>query len=323
MTARRIALALVLVAPAVGLLLSPWRPDGTLVYLGMLPAGLGLLVDRRAALTASLLTPASMLAATALRDLPLGAALFMLVLGAAVGLSAAVGWHGIGSLVGPLAAFALLGTPLVALPSGTVSAVSSPAAVATMTGLVAFGGLWTTFVGGVLARNVRGIGPRPVPRPASAYFGLTLGILAGLITYTVDDWTDARNRWWLLLTVFVMIQPYFTGTLRRAGSRVVDVLAGTVLAAVVAHTLDELPVVLVLVALALTGCAVRAVLRSPFWVVPLFLTPAVVLLTSGGEDVLVAANVEHAVFIVAASLATVPILVMGRRIMAVKEPNTS
>ncbi|MNW68520.1 hypothetical protein D3C74_473080 [compost metagenome] len=57
--------------------------------------------------------------------------------------------------------------------------------------------------------------------------------------------------------------------------------------------------------------------------VPLFLTPAVVLLTSGGEDVLVAANVEHAVFIVAASLATVPILVMGRRIMAVRAPNTS
>ncbi|MEK8226866.1 hypothetical protein NKG05_13415 [Oerskovia sp. M15] len=71
MSARRILLALVLVAPAVGLLLSPWRHDGTLVYLGMLPAGAALLVSRRAAVAASALAPAVMLVGASLRPLPL------------------------------------------------------------------------------------------------------------------------------------------------------------------------------------------------------------------------------------------------------------
>ncbi|MEK8226865.1 FUSC family protein [Oerskovia sp. M15] len=153
-----------------------------------------------------------------------------------------------------------------------MSAVDSPAALTAMAGWVLAGGLWTTLVGGHLARGLPTSDHDP-SRGGGRVLRAGPGAPGGVITHTVHDWTDSRNRWWLLLIAFVIVQPYFAAGLARAATRVVDVLAGTVLAAVIAHELRDLPLVLVALSLVLTGIAVRVLLRSPFWIVPLFLTP--------------------------------------------------
>ncbi|GAA3214236.1 FUSC family protein [Oerskovia jenensis] len=315
MSPRKIGLVLLLVAPMVALMLSPWKHDGTLVYLGMLPAGVGLLVGRGAALVAGPLTAVCMAVGVSLSDLPLAGAVFMTVLGACVGFSAVRGWHGIGGFVGPQTAFALIGGPLVALPSGTVAASTSVGALAAMAGWVAFGGLWTALIGGLLTRGMRLPGPKPVPERVATYFGLALAVLAGVATYVAMGWVDSPNAWWLLLTLFVVVQPYFAATLSRTLARVGGTLAGAVLAGVVAHFLSGSPTVLSAVALVLTGAAGWAYLKQPYWVFTLFLTPAVILQTSGGEDVLLAADLERALFTVAAAAVAVAVLAVGHRVL--------
>ncbi|MBE7700113.1 FUSC family protein [Oerskovia sp. Sa1BUA8] len=319
MSPRKAGLVLLLVAPMVALMLSPWKHDGTLVYLGMLPAGVGLLVGRNAALVAGPLTALCMAIGVSLSDWPLVGAVFMTVLGACVGFSAVRGWHGIGGFVGPQTAFALIGGPLVALPSGTVSPSTSLGALAAMAGWVAFGGLWTAMVGGALTSGMRLPGPRPVPERAATYFGLALATLAGVATYVAMGWVGSPNAWWLLLTLFVVVQPYFAATLSRTVARVGGTLAGAVLAGLVAHLLSGSPGVLSVVALVLTGAAAWAYLKQPYWVFTLFLTPAVILQTSGGEDVVLAADLERALFTVAAALVAVAVLAVGHRVLVSRD----
>ena len=320
MSPRKVALVLLLVAPMVALMLSPWKHDGTLVYLGMLPAGVGLLVGRRAALAAGPLTAVCMAVGVSLGDWPLAGAAFMTVLGACVGLSAVRGWHGIGGFVGPQTAFALIGGPLVTLPSGTVSPSTSVAALAAMAGWVAFGGVWTALVGGLLTRGMHLPGPHPVPRRAATYFAVALAALVGVATYVAMGWVGSPNAWWLLLTLFVVVQPYFAATASRAVARVGGTVAGAVLAGVAAHLLSGSPGVLSVVALVLTGAAAWAYLKRPYWVFTLFLTPAVILQTSGGEDVVLAADLERALFTVVAAAVAVAVLAVGHRVLAARAP---
>ncbi|RXR22400.1 hypothetical protein EQW78_14235 [Oerskovia turbata] len=315
MSPRTVVLVLLLVAPLVALMASPWRNDGTLVYLGMLPAGVGLLVGRGAALVAGPLTALCMAVGVSLSDRPLAGAVLMAVLGACVGFSAVRGWHGVGGFVGPQTAFALVGGPLVTLPTGTVSPSTSLGALAAMAGWVAFGGLWTALVGGALTRGMRLPGPRPVPERAATYFGLALAVLAGGGTYVAMGWADSPNAWWLLLTLFVVVQPYFAATLSRTAARVGGTLAGAVLAGAVAHSVSGFPVVLSVVTLVLTGAAGWAYLRRPYWVFTLFLTPAVILQTSGSEELVLAADLDRVVFTVGAAAVAVAVLALGHRVL--------
>ncbi|KRD35283.1 hypothetical protein ASE27_15990 [Oerskovia sp. Root918] len=323
MSPKKIGLVLLLVAPMVALMLSPWKHDGTLVYLGMLPAGVGLLVGRGPALVAGPFTAVCMAIGVSLSDWPLAGALFMAALGACVGLSAVKGWHGIGGFVGPQTAFALIGGPLVALPSGTVGASTSFGALAAMAGWVAFGGLWTALIGGVLTRGMHLPGPKAVPRRAATYFAVALAILTGVATYVAMGWIDSPNSWWLLLTLFVIVQPYFAATLSRTAARVGGTLAGAVLAGLVAHFLSGSPGILSAVALVLTGAAAWAYLKRPYWVFTLFLTPAVILQTSGGEDVLLSADLERALFTAAAAVVAVAVLAVGHGILSSRSRTTT
>ncbi|MGB0100248.1 MAG: hypothetical protein WBP61_08190, partial [Nocardioides sp.] len=118
--ARLSILAALALAPMVVLSATPWSADGSLWYLGVLPAVMGLFTSPRLALGAAFLTPTWMGVALLLQDLPVAGAVYMTAIGAAVGLSALRGWHVMTSFAGPLAAYALIGAPNVAISSSAV-----------------------------------------------------------------------------------------------------------------------------------------------------------------------------------------------------------
>lgn len=65
-----VVVALLVVGPIVVLDLSAWGANGSLWYLGMLPALMGLFTSRRLALGAAALTPVIVGVSLLLRDMP-------------------------------------------------------------------------------------------------------------------------------------------------------------------------------------------------------------------------------------------------------------
>ncbi|WP_324100378.1 FUSC family protein, partial [Ornithinimicrobium sp.] len=234
MTPRLLGLVALVIAPVVVLSASPWAAGGSLFFLGMLPAGVGVLISVRVALVSGLVTAALMMGAVPFREQPVAGSLLMAAIGVAVGLSSTRGWHGVGSLAGPQTAFALIGAPMVALASSTVSADSSPAATVAMGAWVAAGGLWITLLGRLAGDALPSREPPAVPAAAGRYFAVALGLLAGIGAWIAMQWTTAPGAWWLLLTLFVVIQPSYAATMQRAAHRVLGTVVGAVLAAVVA-----------------------------------------------------------------------------------------
>jgi hypothetical protein len=86
-TLRRALLILLAVAPMLTLSATAWSDNATLVYLGMLPAAIGLLLGVRVAAAGGVLTALLMMLAVPLRDEPVAGASFMAVIAAVVGLS--------------------------------------------------------------------------------------------------------------------------------------------------------------------------------------------------------------------------------------------
>ncbi len=320
--ARLSALAAVLLAPMLVLSATSWSANSSLWFLGMLTAVMGLFSGPRLALGAALLTPTWMGLALLLRDLPVAGAVYMTVIAAAVGLSALRGWHVMGSFAAPLAAFALIGAPQVALSSGTVPAESSPAAVLATLGFVAAGGLWTTWIGRHLSAVLHLKPPAVVPLHAARYFALALALLVGVATYTSMQWLSSPDSWWIILTFFVVVQPYYAASSQRVVARVVGTLAGAVLAIAVSEVLGDQPVVITIVALVLTLAAPWANLTRPYWVFVLFLTPAVVLQTAGGSEAIVTSALDRALFTVVGSVAAIVVLTVGHALI-VRDPRTS
>jgi uncharacterized membrane protein YccC len=322
MTPRRVLLIALAAAPMV-ILSATWSANAELFFLGMLPAAVGLLINVRVAAAGGVLTGALMMLAIPLRDEPVTGALFMAAIGGAVGLSSVRGWHGVGAYAGPQTSFALIGAPTVALASGTVAADSSGAATTMMGAYVAAGGLWIAFVGWLARHEIPPHEPKTVPADAARYFAVALAVLVGIGAFVALQWATVPNAWWLVLTLFVVIQPFYAATLQRSASRVLGTVLGAVFAAIVATLLEGLPVVVSIVTLVLTAVAAWAYVHRPYWVYATFLTPAVVLQTSGGADPVLFADLERATFTVGAAAVAVGVLTIGHRIVTRQQPQAS
>lgn len=316
--ARITTLAVVLLAPILALSLSPWAANGSLWFLGMLPAAIGLSSSPRLAAGAAVLTPTLMGPALLLRELPAVGSMYMALIGAAIGLSALRGWNVMGSFAGPMAALALIGAPQVALASGTVRAESSLAAGLAMMGFVAAGGLWTTLIGRHLVGIKRPKAPTVVPLHTARYFAVALAVPVGVATYIAMTWVTSTNAWWLILTLFVVVQPYYAAASHKVVARVAGTLAGTLLAIAVAELLKHQPVIITSVALVLTVAAAWANLTRPYWVFVLFLTPAVVLQVTGGPSAIVTSALDRALYTTVASVAAIVLLTIGHTLITRK-----
>lgn len=315
MTPRRAILIGLAIAPMLILSVTSFAPNGKLFYLGMLPAAVGLMVNVRVAAAGGLLTGALMVLAIPIRDEPVFGALFMAVIGAIVGVSSMRGWHGVGAYAGPQTSFALIGAPMVALTSGTVAAESSGGATWMMGASVAAGGLWIAFVGWLARHEFTPKEPRLVPPVAARYFAVALAVLAGAGAFLVMQFSTLPNAWWLLLTLFVVIQPFYAATLQRSAYRVFGTVLGAVFAAVVAKWLEDLPLVVSIVTLVVTFGAAWAYAKKPYWVYVTFLTPAVILQTSGGSGPVLFADLQRVAFTVGAAAVAVGVLTIGHQIV--------
>lgn len=306
-----IVVALLVVAPIVVLDLSPWKASGSLWYLGMLPALMGLFASRRLAFAAAVLTPVIVAISLLLRDLPPAVgACYMLLLGVVTGLSARRGWHVMLSFAAPLAALALIGTMHVALPSGRVDADSSPEAILMTMAVLLAGGLWTATLGPFALAKLKVPPPTAVSKRTSLYFAASMGGLVALTSFVALTWLPA-NSWWIVLTMYVVVQPYYKDAVTRVTQRVVGTLVGATAAALVVAAFHHLPGVIAALAAVLTILAAWANLRLPYWVFVTFLTPAVVLQTSGTTHDLVRAILDRAGYTLIGSALAIAVLAGG------------
>jgi hypothetical protein len=312
-----IVMALLVVAPMIALSASPLHVNSSLWYLGMLPALMGLFTHRRLALAASVLTPLLMGTALLLRDDPLLGALFMAVIGVATGLSAARGWHLMGAFAGPLVAFALIGNLHVALPGDTVAADASLISGLVTMAYVAAGGLWTTLMGAFVIRAVGVKTPRSVPGHTARHFAAALGILIGVAAYVCMQWLDPAS-WWIILTFFVVVQPYYADSARRMLERVGGTFAGALIAVIVVAALHDFPTVITVIAFALTLGAAYANLKLPYWVFAMLLTPAVVLQTTGTTHDLLFAIGERALYTLVGAAAAIIVMSVGHMYLGMR-----
>jgi hypothetical protein len=323
MTPRRALLIVLAIAPMLLLSATAWSDNATLFYLGMLPAAIGLLISVRVAAAGGVLTGVLMMLAVPLRHEPVVGALFMAAIGAVVGLSSMRGWHGVGAYAGPQTSFALIGAPMVALASGTVAIDSSWAATAMMGGSVAVGGLWIVFIGWLARHELPTHEPHTVPTVAAQYFAVALAALVGIGAFFAMEWSTSPDAWWLLLTLFVVVQPFYAATLQRSAYRVLGTMLGAMIAALVAELLEGLPVLISVVTLVVVAGAVWAKMTKPYWVYATFLTPAVILPTSSQTEEILFADAQRVAFTVGATAVAVGVLTIGHRIVTRHQPEPS
>ncbi len=320
-------LAILLLAPMVALSLSPWHANASLWYLGMLPVVIGLFANARVGFAAAIVTPVLMGLSLLLRDLPIVGALYMAAVAVATGFAALRGWNMMLSFAGPLSAFALIGDPQVALPSGTAEAASSVTSGLVVVGFVLTGGLWTAVWGQFVIRALHMKPPRTYPLHTAGYYAAALGVLVGIATYIDMALLDAADSWWMILTFYVVVQPYYSDALRRVSARVIGTILGALLAVVVVTMFQNLPAVITALALVLAVGAAWANVNLPYWAFVLFLTPAVVLQTAGGTEAIFDSIVARAAYTVIGAAAAIIVLAIGHRFVVPKkdrhrEPDT-
>lgn len=316
-------LGLLVVAPIVALSASPWAANGSLWYFGMLPAVMGLFVSPRVAFSASLLTPVLMGVALLLRDMPAAGAIYMALIGAGVGLSALRGWNVMGSFAAPLASLALIGSPNVAWAQAVMPAGSTWAAGLVLFAFTAAGGLWTSMIGQHITAVLHLKAPPVVPFHAARYFAVALAILSGIGTYVAMRWLNSPDSWWIVLTVFVIVQPYYATSVRRMIARVAGTLLGTVVAILVVAVFHDYRLAITIVALVLTLAAPWANMKRPYWVFVVFLTPAVVLMTVGGPKAIITSAGERALYTTIGAAAALLALSLGHWLITARSRRSS
>ena len=153
---------------------------------------------------------------------------------------------------------------------------------------VVVGGLWGTAFGGVLGRKV----PRKVPTgfgwPTTVAFAATMAIVTGVSMAVVVASGIGHTGAWILLTLFLVIQPVLHQTFRKALERAVGTVLGFGIALAVALVVRDATVLLVVGILFLTlAVYVKLDPRAQYWHFTMCLTPGIVLSEGAGANVVV------------------------------------
>lgn len=306
-------LVLLLLAPMITLSFSPWHDNSSLWYLGMLPTVIGLFSSIRLGISAAFLTPALMFVALMLHGDVWPGTIFMTLIAIATGLGALRGWHMMLSFAGPLTAYALIGDLNVTVGTQVVSANSSLEHTAIAALFILGGGIWTVLIGQFLVRHFELKSPPTVPFHTAGFFAAALGILVGVGTFVCMNWLtpNSPESWWLILTIFVVVQPYYTDSTKRVAARVAGTLCGAIAATIIVTIFQGIPQVISMLALALTVLAAWANLKKPYWVFVSFLTPAVVLQTAGGTEQIFESILARSGYTIVGAIASIIVLFIG------------
>lgn len=200
-------------------------------------------------------------------------------------LGAAAFWRGFGARLGLHNALMMtvitLGF-LVADPPKFENSFSPPI----VAGLVALGAtLYVTLIM-FFARGV--IKPPPLTRLVTARvvaYSVVLFLMIGITTYFVVRLDLGQGGSWIILTILVVFQPYLGIGFKKAGQRVLGTLGGFVIALILGEFISSGPWLYIVGVALFTLAGTLLMLGKPYGVFVLFLTPAVVLVTSAGSTV--------------------------------------
>ena len=148
--------------------------------------------------------------------------------------------------------------------------------------------LWACFIGWLLTLRV------PIPKlPAlpslkiAAVSGLLIGLLVGVATWVVLDHHLGKGGGWLILTLFIVFQPFTPGTMLKAAHRAIGTLLGFFLLSLLLLVEPNsapawafaLPGILAMTAAFMD----KLKSDSPYWEYVMFLTLGVVLIEGSGS----------------------------------------
>jgi hypothetical protein len=229
-------------------------------------------------LVTALLSAAVMLALPA-APYPVAAGLVMAVTALLYGLSARRGLTSMIVTAPVMVAFAIAEPPKIQQDSFVAEVI--------VVGLfVALGGVWGTAFGSFLGRKV----PRKTP-PLSSWatavtFAITMAVVTGVTMGIVVATGIGHTGAWILLTIFMVVQPVLHQTFRKSVERALGTALGFGIALVVALLLSNQSLLLVLGMVFLTlAVYVKLDPRSKYWQFTTFLTTGIVVTEGSGSNV--------------------------------------
>lgn len=283
------ALVVLLAIPAI-LAQQIWLPSSAGVFmLGALPSAIAVVVvgAKRAIQIAVAAALGGAVAAAFAGNAWVGAILIATMAGYG-GYSARYGNESPVLLVPVVVSFIVIAPPDLVDRSGTTLTGLHYAFVISAALLI--GGTWVAIVGLYLARNMERAVDTPVEKSVALGYGIALAASTGLATFVAARYFPGSTGAWVILTILLVMKPRSTDMWRAARHRVGGTLLGAVIAGalVVGMSVAGIPLeswALVLGAVFLIFAL--SVLRvQPYWQFVTFLTPAIILLKSSGDDTL-------------------------------------
>ncbi|MFM9049944.1 MAG: FUSC family protein, partial [Actinomycetota bacterium] len=236
----------------------------------------------RLSVVLSLVAGVSAFVAVVVEPYPLAGAIFMGLLAGGAALSARRGLHS-AALIVPLAISLVLTAP----PS--ITGVDSAFATGLIAAAVMAGsGLWVTLVSRLVLGSTAPRLPRHEhSRNGSIAYALVMASVIGIATYVVLAVYPVDRGGWLILTLVVVLQPSTKDTVKKTLQRLGGTIAGLGIALLI--TLVDLPLwadLLGSAVLLYIALAVQFVLRLPYGIYVMFLTPAILLMNVKAADAL-------------------------------------
>ena len=285
------------VTALVGLLAIPailaqqiWLPSSAGVFmLGALPSAIAVVVvgAKRAIQIAVAAALGGAVAAAFAGNAWVGAILIAAMAGYG-GYSARYGNESPVLLVPVVVSFIVIAPPDLVDRSGTTLTGLHYAFVISAALLI--GGTWVAIVGLYLARNMERAVDEPVEESVALGYGIALAASTGLATFVAARYFPGSTGAWVILTILLVMKPRSTDMWRTARHRVGGTLLGAVMAgglvlgmSVAGIPLESWALILGAVFLILALSVLRV---QPYWQFVTFLTPAIILLKSSGDDTL-------------------------------------
>lgn len=307
---RWVAGVLLAVLPVVVLSSSPWVGNVFLVYVGMLPVVVALLVGVRVAWATAAVNALAVFVGLLFGAHVLLGTVLVVAAGLGVAWSYRRGWQAPATYVATQAALAVVASPSTTLTDASPNTIGSAVLVA---GFVLGGGLWVAAVGSVLLFDLTKHRTTPPPTPDLRRFAVVLcGVLA-IATPVLMIIRPGSNGWWFLLTVLVVLEPDSATTRSRARDRVVGTVAGALAAAILVVLIDDARVTTAVGVLLVVVTAV-VFLLAPYWVFVTTLSSALIFLSFTPMRAIATAE-ERIVFTVAGAATVVLVGLLSRSVL--------
>ena len=189
------------------------------------------------------------------------------------------------------------------------------------------GGVWVATIGLYLARNMERAMDEPVEKSVALGYGIALAASTGLATFVAARYFPGSTGAWVILTILLVMKPRATDMWRTARHRVGGTLLGALVAGALVVGMSAAGVSLERWALLLGAVFLilaLSVLRvQPYWQFVTFLTPAIILLKSSGDDTLRLDGQRVAMTLIGTLLAlgfAVAVREINHRVVAVRAP---